>query len=450
MTDRSELSTASRAQSPAGRALRMASLGMGVTGSYAGYLLQRVFFNGDRRRARLAVAHARAARRMRGELEVLRGPAMKLGQTLSLHAGVLPDEMLVELSALQREAPGMHSSLVRAQFKATMGRLPEEVYASFEDVPFAAASLGQVHRATLADGTRLAVKIQYPGIRDAIAADFAWFRALSKPAQISGHLPRAAIDELERQIVAETDYRREARNLKRFRSGLAALSFLTVPAVFPKLSSSRVLSMTLLQGHHLDQFLASRPPQSLRNLIGERLVELFYFQLLRLRAVHADPHWGNYLFGPDGTIGLVDFGCVKRLQRAFVDSLEELVLYPGSRTSPEFQRLLDRRYAMMGSRITPGARRALVRFAQHFYRRVFPPEPERDHDQFDFGDAAFLREYLKASQDIVKSRGILPEYLFLARAEIGLYQTLHRLRARVGTSRIVRKVLTRPATASRA
>lgn len=450
MTNRSEPAAASRNQSPTGRALRMASLGMGVAGSYVGYLLQRVFLADGPRKAHLAAAHARAARRMRRQLESLRGPAMKLGQTLSLHAGVLPDEMLIELSSLQREAPGMHPSLVRAQFKAAMGRLPEDLYASFDDAPFAAASLGQVHRATLADGTRLAVKIQYPGVGDAIAADFAWFRAVSKPAQLSGHLPRAAIDELERQIVAETDYRREAANIKLFRSGLAALPFMTVPAVLPRLSSSRVLTMTFLPGDHLDDFLARRPSQTLRNLIGERLVELFYFQLLRLRALHADPHWGNYLFVPDGTIGLVDFGCVKRLQPAFADDLQEFLLYPGSRTSREFQRLLDRRYSMTGSRITQGARRTLMRFAEQFYGRVFPPEPERDDDRFDFGDAAFLREYRQTSQDLVKSRGVLPEYLFLARAEIGLYQTLHRLRARVATSRIVRKFLKQPAPAGRA
>src|SRR5262249_14948442 len=157
---------------------------------------------------------------------------------------------------------------------------------------------------------------------------------------ISGHLPPSAIDELERQIVAETDYLREARNLKWFRSGLARLPFMAVPEVYPQLSSSRVLTMTLLSGDHLHPLLAERPPSSLRNVIGERLIDLFYFQLLRLNALHADPHWGNYLFGEDGTIGLVDFGCVKRLDRVFVADLQEVLLYPGSRTSPDFQRLL--------------------------------------------------------------------------------------------------------------
>jgi predicted unusual protein kinase regulating ubiquinone biosynthesis (AarF/ABC1/UbiB family) len=418
----------------------MATMGMGVAGSYVGYLLQRAFLGEDQRRARLATAHARAGARMRRELQALRGPAMKLGQTLSLQTGVVPDEALMELAALQREAPAMHPSLMRTQFRTSLGRDPESVYATFEEQPFAAASLGQVHRATLADGTRVAVKIQYPGIGDAIASDFTWFRAVSKPAQATGHLPGAAIDELEAQIVAETDYLREADNIDLFRRGMT-LPFINVPKVFRRLASQKVLTMSLLPGEHLDDFLARQPPRSLRDLVGERLVELFYFQLLRLHALHADPHWGNYLFEADGTIGLVDFGCVKHLRPAFVADLQSFLLYPGSRRSPQFQAMLARRYKLMGGRINPAAVRTLTDFAEQFYGRVFPPDLDREHDRFDFGDRRFLQDYLQASRALVKSRGILPEYLFLARAEMGLYQTLHRLRARVATSRIVRRHL---------
>ena len=445
MSVRAKTSPAAHHTSPAGRAVRMASLGMGVAGSYVGYLLQRSFLGEDTRKARLADAHTKAAKRMRLEMEALRGPAMKLGQTLSLHAGVLPDETLMELAALQREAPGMHPSLVRVQFKSSMGRLPEELYGTFDDQPFAAASLGQVHRATLKDGTPVAVKIQYPGIRDAIASDFAWFRTVSKPAQATGHLPRAALDELETLMIAETDYLREAESLEYFRASVAPLPFVHIPKVFPKLSSSKIITMTLLPGVHLDEFLATHPSRQLRDEVGERLMTLFYFQLLKLHALHADPHWGNYLFHADGSIGLVDFGCVKRLRPAFVADLQEFLLYPGSRLSADFQRLLDKRYKVMGGTMTPGARRTLSWFAEKFYRRVFPPEPEREGDRFDFSDAGFLREYLKGSQELFRSRGTLPEYIFLVRAEIGLYQTLHRLKARVRTSRVVRKYLTRSA-----
>ena len=166
---------ATEENTPARRALRMASMGAGVAGSYLGYVLQRAFVSKAEGERKLKRTHTRVARRMRDEMQSLRGPAMKLGQTLSLQAGILPDETLKELASLQMEAPGMHPSLVSVQVKRSLGREPEEIFEKFTPEPFAAASLGQVHEASIRGHKRVAVKIQYPGIRQTVAGDFKAF-----------------------------------------------------------------------------------------------------------------------------------------------------------------------------------------------------------------------------------------------------------------------------------
>lgn len=422
------------------RALSMANLGMGVAGSYLGYALQRAFLDEAERDAKLKATHTRAARRMADEMQTLRGAAMKLGQTLSLQTGTLPDETLAELTSLQMKAPPMHPSLVRAQFKQSLGAEPEHIFQRFDPQPFAAASLGQVHHALTRAGEKIAVKIQYPGIRQSLANDFRMFRTVTKPAQASGHIPRGAIDEIEQQIIAETDYRQEANNLDFFRERLAPLAFVQVPRVLREYCSDKVLSMSLMEGKHLDDFLARRPSQKRRDQLGERLFELFYFQVLKVEALHADPHWGNYLFRSGGGISLVDFGCAKYMSKATVRYLRSGFLYPGSTRSPEFRRLLEKYYEAEGRKLPPATARALIQFAENFYRKVYPPHFEKAKP-FDFGNVEFLNEFLTASKNLFRAKGVLAELIFMARTEMGMYQTLHRLKARVHTSGIVSRYL---------
>ena len=426
---------------PSRRALKMASMTAGVTGSYLGYFLQSAFLGGEKRKEKLKTTHARAGRRMTEEFRELRGPAMKLGQLLSVQTGVLPEETLAELAELQYRAPGMHPSLVRAQFKASMGAPPETFFRSFEESPFAAASLGQVHRAVTREGRSVAVKIQYPGIREAIRSDFTWFRAFATASQLKRYMRGDLLDEIQEQITIETDYDRERRNIEGLGRSVESLGYVTVPEVFARQSSRSVLTLSVVEGEHIDKFLADRPSQKMRNLVGERLIELFYYQVLELGAFHADPHWGNYLFRSDGTIGLVDWGCVKYLSAEFVENLRAVFLFPGDRTSAEFRRLLDERYHLKNQKLDARTQKALVKFAKEFYGRVYPPEPERDEERYDFGNPEILKLYIRESQGIARAKGTLPEYIFLARAESGLYSMLHHLKARCRTSAIVRKYL---------
>ena len=187
-------------------------------------------------------------------------------------------------------------------------------------------------------------------------------------------------------------------------------------------------------------FSLQRPSQKLRDQLGTNLFELFYFQVLKVEALHADPHWGNYLFNDDASIGLVDFGCAKYLQPESVAYLRSIFLYSGATDSAEFRELLEKYYRLLGRKLPAVTRRTLISFAENFYRKVYPPGPE-PQQPFDFADKTFLQDYLRESKNLFRTKGVMTDYLFMARAEMGMYQTLHRLKARVHTSRIVRKYL---------
>src|SRR5207249_1841642 len=129
--------------------------------------------------------------------------------------------------------------------------------------------------------------------------------------RLTGHAPMAVLDEVQRGFLEETDYLHEGKNLEFFGRGLAGFSYLSIPKVHWDLTTDRVLTMSFIEGASVAEFLQRKPSQAMRDLIGSRLVELYYSQVHRLKALHADHHPGNYLFQDDGRIGLVDFGCVK-------------------------------------------------------------------------------------------------------------------------------------------
>ncbi len=296
------------------RTARILQLGAGLAGSYLVHHLQRPFLDKKRADNEKEALGRKSAKKMREELQGLRGPIMKIGQALSMQTHFLDSNTVSELSALQMHAPPMHPALMRAQFKSALGKYPEELFRSFETEPFAAASLGQVHWAITKSGEEVAVKIQYPAMREAIESDFTALRTAGFAARITGHLPESVIRELQRGIVEETDYTKEAQNMEFFGNALAPLDFVHIPKVLPDFSSDRVLTMSRVPGLRLQDFLKTNRSQAVRDKLGEGLTRLFFYQLFRVQALHADPHPGNYLFNNDGTISLVDYGCVKHLK----------------------------------------------------------------------------------------------------------------------------------------
>ncbi len=255
------------------RGYRLGKLGLSLAGSYLGYQIQNIWLGETGRAERKAHFLSKRPGDCVRNWERWKGPAMKLGQLLSLQSGTLPEEGLLELANLQMRAPAMHASLARVQFKSALGKYPEEMFREFDPEPFAAASLGQVHRALTFSGEKVAVKIQYPAIRSAIESDLKLLRSATLPGRVTGHVPSALLDEIGRGLLEETDYLREAANLDDFRAGLAGLAFVTVPRVHRELTTDRVLTMSFVEGESLSDWLKRKPSQALRDLAGARLWE---------------------------------------------------------------------------------------------------------------------------------------------------------------------------------
>ena len=415
------------------RGLRLGRLGLSLTGSYVGYQLQNLFLGEDAKVAKRRDFHRAASRRVREELGSLRGGVMKLGQMLSMQTHALPPEAIEELAGLQMRAPAMHPSLAAAQFRASLGKSPAEVFRKFEPEALAAASLGQVHRAVTMQGRTVAVKIQYPAIRDAIENDFKLLRSATFGGKLAGYVTESAIEAMEASLLRETDYLLEANNLDFFRAKLAPLRFVNVPSVVREFTTRRVLTMSFSEGVTLDDFLRTRPSAALRDQVGYRLVKLFHFQLRRVYALHSDPHPGNYLFDRDGNIGLLDFGSVTY----FTHGLKDVVRCYTERVweqGEEGWRELERVVAGDGATGPRRSRRQAMEKSVAFYNVIFPG------GVVDFGDGKALETLTGLYQEFVRNKLVNPDLIFASRAELGLYNLLHRLRARVDTTAILDEV----------
>ena len=256
-------------------------------------------------------------------LNQLKGTALKVSQLLSAHADFLPAGVRAELAKANYQVTSLNRALVHKVFRSEFGQAPETLFASFEAQACAAASLGQVHYATLADGTAVAVKVQYPGIGSSINSDLRMLRSMLETLGPSTGLmpPKALVDQMMAEVAhklgEELDYEHEAGQLTWFRERVT-LPGVVIPQPFPAQSSRRVLTMERLEGLHLDQWLATNPDQATRNRAGQLLLDWFFHSLFELGRVHADPHPGNFLFMPDGRLGLLDFGCTKEISPGFL------------------------------------------------------------------------------------------------------------------------------------
>ncbi len=260
-------------------------------------------------------------------LNRLKGTALKASQLLSMELGFLPEGMRHELAKAHYQVTPLNRALVIKLMRQEFGQDPDGLFHTFDPHAFAAASLGQVHAATLADGQAVAVKLQYPGMAASIGSDMGMLRSLLQSlSQRSTAMPDAAIvdrvmTDVQHKLAEELDYLHEAAQLRWFGRHLT-LPGLVVPQPVMALTSKRLLTMQRLTGLHLDEWLATQPQQSERDHYGQLLFDTFLHCSFALQRLQADPHPGNFLFMPDGRLGLLDFGCTRVLSDDFCEGLK--------------------------------------------------------------------------------------------------------------------------------
>lgn len=308
---------------PTGRVRRLtapARLGVGAaTAQAAAWVRDRTrrASDGDTAQAKQLVRTAEQAAALMGEMK---GAVMKLGQLLSFaDVSALPPEFRTVLAHLQADAPPMAWELVERVVTEDLGQPPEEAFERFSRPPIAAASIGQVHSARLRDGTDVVVKVQYPGVAEAIDADLrntAMLSAVATMAQTAARplMPRsdirALVAEIRDRVQEELDYEREAANQAEFADLWRGHPTIRVPEVVPELSTRRVLTQHYHDGMRWSAALGQSG--EMRDAWGEAIYRFVFTSLYQHHVFNADPHPGNYLFHDDGTVTFLDFGCVRR------------------------------------------------------------------------------------------------------------------------------------------
>lgn len=258
------------------------------------------------------------AQELRAALGQLKGPVMKVAQLIATIPEALPPEMAEELAQLQSNAPPMGWPFVRRRMAAELGPGWASAFAAFGQEAVAAASLGQVHRARLADGREVAAKLQYPGMASAVEADLAqldWLFALHRRMD-SAVDTRDMKDEIAARLREELDYALEARHIALYRAMLAGVPQVTVPDTIAALSTPRLLTMTWLEGTKLLDHKGAALED--RNRVAEAMFKAWWLPFCRHGAIHGDPHLGNYSVRGDFGINLLDFGCIRTFPPRFV------------------------------------------------------------------------------------------------------------------------------------
>ena len=273
----------------------------------------------------------------------MKGAVMKVGQIASQYKDIFPPEVAKAISKLQRQAPAMPFAEIKAQVEKELGKPLDKIFKHFDETPFAAASIGQVHKAILPNGEQVVVKVQYPGVDEACESDLKQVRLalrLMGVLKIDRKLQDRLFQEIQESLDNELNYQIEAQNLEVARTFHAALDDkIIIPQVFKDYSSRHILTLSLEQGENIET--ASTWSQRTRNTLGRRLLRAMGQEIFYLKRFHCDPHPGNFAFRQDGSVVIYDYGGVKTLSNDVVHHFRQLIHAARAQDIAEIEQHLD-------------------------------------------------------------------------------------------------------------
>ena len=412
------------------RNVDLARLGARIGREYASAAARKAFATAERR---IEIDHERelkTAEAVAERLGNMKGALMKLGQMASYVDEGLPAPLREALAQLQSNAPPMSADLAAEMIERELGASPDRLFVEWDPEPLAAASIGQVHRAVAVDPATgreraVAVKVQYPGVDAAIAADLRnadLLGALMKQA-FTGLDPAEMVAEIKERITDELDYGLEARNQAVFRRYYEGHPFIHVPEVLPTLSTSRVLTTELVTGATWAEALTWDQHQ--RDQIGECLFRFVFRSLYGMHLFNGDPHPGNYLFHGDGRITFFDLGLTKR----FTDS-EMATFVSMVRTAAHEHDVSAFRGILEGAgMLRPGAPATDAEVGEYFSQFYESVRHDREVTWSGEYASSIVRHTFDRTSPIAQFATVPRPFVFIQRINLGLYALLGELRA---------------------
>jgi predicted unusual protein kinase regulating ubiquinone biosynthesis (AarF/ABC1/UbiB family) len=369
----------------------------------------------------------------------MKGALMEIGQMASYLDQGLPEPVRDALRQLQSDAPPMAPALAAQVVLDELGARPEEIFKEWDPTPIAAASIGQVHRAITHDDRAVAVKVQYPGIADAIRSDLANADLLFSGLEMifEGMDSKPIVAEIKERVVEELDYRIEAGNQRMFADYYRGHPFIHVPDVLPELSTGRVLTTELATGVRLEDVLTWSEDE--RGLAAEAIYRYVFRSLYRLHAFNGDPHPGNYLFRPGGQVTFLDYGLVKRFTPREVSMFERMIVAMViDRDLGAYRDLLDEEGLLRDSERFSDEQ--LTEYFSHFYSFVTDEEPRTITPEWSSESVRRFFDPGGPYGEVAKAANLTPSFVIIQRINLGLVAILGDLRATRSWRRIANEL----------